>query len=718
MNAPHPRPLPPGEREDVLRGRRLRLFALGLVVWAVLVVGRLAQLQLVQGGKYRARAQRQQERRIEVSGRRGSILDREGRALAVSVEVPSIYAVPDDVENAPATASALASLLRLPRERILERLTQAKGFVWIARKVEPPVAEQIRALKFPGVHLVAESKRFYPKGPLAASVLGYVGLDDSGLAGLEYSYERTIRGRPGEIIALTDARQSTYGEAETAGRPAQEGAALTVSLDSGIQFAAERELESALHEFDAKSGSVVLLDPWSGEILAMASAPSFDSNQYGRFPAENRRNRAIADAYEPGSTFKIVTGATALDRGAVRLDEIIDTGHGVIHIGRVTIREDKHHNYGALTLSGVIERSSNIGIIHVGLRLGPRRLFEGASAFGIGRPTGVDLPGEATGIFRPLSRWSSLSNASISMGQEVALTALQLARVAAVVANGGLLVQPRLVTAIRRPDGRVERPAAPEPVRVISEATARSLKSILAGVVERGTGTTAAIPGFSVAGKTGTAQKAGPGGYQVGRYVPNFVGFVPVENPRVVAVVVVEEPRGKYYARDVAAPLFARVVSQALDILRVAPVEQRLPSTVLASSDGRVAYPAGVVPISARSARPASSAVDSSPEALPQPQDLPGTAEPLGIRRSLGEGGFLLTPDVVGLSARQALAVFARLGLTARLSGAGFVISQEPAAGTAVRPGQYQTLHLSETAPPINRPARSREETSSNFSGP
>jgi cell division protein FtsI (penicillin-binding protein 3) len=696
---------------NVLRDRRLRFFAIGLVVWGAFVVARLVQLQIVQGQKYRARAQRQQERRIEVSGRRGPILDREGRELAVSVEVSSIYAVPDEVEDTAAAASALAPLLRLPSEKVVERLSEAKGFVWIARKVEPPIADQIRALKLSGVHLVAEPKRFYPKGTLAASVLGYVGLDDRGLAGLEYSYEGTIQGKPGEIVALTDARQSTYGEAETAGRPAQEGAALTVSLDSGIQFAAERELESTLRELDAKSGSIVLLDPWNGEVLAMASAPSFDPNQYGRFSAETRRNRAIADAYEPGSTFKIVTGGTALERGLIGLDEIIETGHGVIHIGRVTISEDKHHDYGSLNLAGIFEHSSNIGIIRVGLRLGPQRLFEGASGFGIGRPTGVDLPGEAAGIFRPLSRWSSLSNASISMGQEVALTALQLARVAAVVANGGLLVQPRLVTAIRRPDGRVERPAAREPVRVISEATARSLRTILAGVVERGTGTTAAIPGFSVAGKTGTAQKAGPGGYQAGRYVPNFVGFVPADNPRVVAVVVVEEPKGKYYARDVAAPLFARVVSQALDILRVAPVEQRLPSTVLASSDGRVAYPAGVVPASVRSAPP-------DEEAMPKLDGPGGAPEMSAVLRGPGQGGEILTPDVAGLSARQALAVFARLGLPARLHGTGFVLSQDPRPGTAVRPGQYQTLHLSETAPPISRPARSREETSSNFSGP
>ena len=702
---------------NVLRGRRLRILTIVLLVWGAIIIGRLASLQLVQGQKYRARAQRQQERRIEVSGRRGSILDRQGRELAVSVEVSSVYAIADELEDPQGAAAYLAPLVRSTREKILERLSQAKGFVWIARKVDPAVADLIRARKLAGIHLVAEPRRFYPKGNLAGAVLGYVGLDDHGLSGLEYTYEKVIRGKPGEIIALTDARRSTYGEAETQGRPAQEGAALTVSLDSGMQFAAERELEATLSELDAKSGSVVLLDPWSGEILAMASAPGFDPNEYGRYPAESRRNRAIADAYEPGSTFKIVTGATALERGLIRLDEVIETGHGMIKIGKVTIREDKHHDYGSLTLAGVFEHSSNIGIIRVGLRLGPERLFEGASAFGIGRPTGVDLAGEANGIFRPLSRWSALSNASISMGQEIALTALQLARVAAVVANGGLLVQPRLVTAIRRPDGHVEVPAAPAPVRVLSEETARSLRGILAGVVERGTGSTAAIPGFSVAGKTGTAQKAGPGGYQAGRYVPNFVGFVPADNPRVVAVVVVEEPKGKYYSRDVAAPLFARVVSQALDILRVAPAAQQLPATVLASSGGRVAYPAGVVPVSAPGPRPgpsdrspAAPGIEISEEALPKIQTPQGP--------SAGEGFTISTPDVVGLSARQALAIFARLGLTARLSGSGFVVSQDPPPGTAARPGDSQTLRLSETAPPIIRPGRGREETSSPVPGP
>jgi stage V sporulation protein D (sporulation-specific penicillin-binding protein) len=277
-------------------------------------------------------------------------------------------------------------------------------------------------------------------------------------------------------------------------------------------------------------------------------------------------------------------------------------------------------------------------------------------------------------------------------------------------------VRPRLVTSIRRPDGKVERPAASPPVRVISEETARSLRGILAGVVERGTGSTAAIPGFSVAGKTGTAQKAGPGGYQAGRYVPNFVGFVPADNPRVVAVVVVEEPKGKYYSRDVAAPLFARVVTQALDILRVAPAAQQLPASVLAAS-GPVAYPAGVVPVSSRGERagfsggsPAVSGAELSEEALPK------ILAPQGL--APGEGAGIPTPDVVGLSARQALAIFARLGLTARLAGSGFVVFQDPPPGTAARPGDTHTLRLSETAPPIIRPGRGREETSSPVSGP
>ena len=684
----------------VFPASRARFLALALAVWAVVIVGRLAQIQIAQGSKYRARAQRQQELKIEVPARRGSIFDREGRELAVSVEAFSVYGAPEQIEDRRAAAAALAPLIDAKPAAILARLANRKGFVRLARKIDPAAADAIRARKIPGVHLFPDTNRFYPKGSLAAAVLGFVGAEDSGLAGLEYSYDAAVHGKPGEIVALTDARRSTYGEADPPGdRRSEEGSSLVLSLDSGVQFVAERELAAVVEKLRAKSGSVVLMDPETGDIVAMASVPGFDPNQFARYSAEVRRNHAIADAYEPGSTFKIVTGATALDDRVATTHEIIDTGEGSIRVGNITINEDRHHDYGPLTLAGVFERSSNVGIIRVGLRLGPERLYEGVTRFGIGRPTGIDLPGESPGIFRPLSRWSSLSNASISMGQEVALTALQLARVAAVVANGGKLVTPRLVTRILHADGRVESTAGAPPARIISEETARALSDILVGVVQRGTGMKAAISGFTVAGKTGTAQKAGVGGYQPGRHVPNFVGFAPAEKPRLVGVVVIEEPQGQYYAAEVACPLFGTIVSRALTILRVVPEDQRLPASVLASNSGAPVYPKGWVPASRR-----------------QSSAAPERRAPAALSGDIAEDG--LVPDAFGLSARQALALFAERGLSARLQGSGFVVSQQPPAGARIRPGEPHTLYLSEVATPTGQPRREREESSFPPPGP
>jgi cell division protein FtsI (penicillin-binding protein 3) len=677
-----------------VRRGRTRLFALLLVIWGAVVLGRLVQIQIAQGSRYRARAQRQQERRIEIAGQRGSILDREGRELAVSVETASVYAIPDDVEDPRRTGEALAPLCGTTAGELVEKLRSERGFVWIRRQMDPDEVAKIRALKLPGIHFVTEPRRFYPKGRLAGAVLGFVGTDAVGLAGLEHLYDGVIRGKPGEIVALTDARRSLYGESETGeSRPAEEGASLVLALDSGVQFAAERELAAAMAERRARSGSIVVMDPRNGDVLAMASAPDFDPNEFGKFPAEARRNRAIADAYEPGSTFKIVTGSAALDDGVVSLEEIIDTGDGTIRVANTTIQEADRHRYGALTLAGVFEHSSNIGIIRVGMRLGARGLYEGAQAFGVGKPTGVDLPGENAGILRPLSKWSGLSTASISMGQEVSLNALQLARITAVVANGGFLVQPRIVTRIVEPGGR-ERPVpVREPERAVSAETAREISRILVGVVEHGTGSKAAIPGFAVAGKTGTAQKAGFGGYQPGRYVPNFAGFAPAEKPRCVAVVVLEEPQGKYYAAEVTAPVFARVMSQALGILRVAPREQQVPSTVLAEAapPRAVAFPAGVVPASARRGPP------------PVQDHVPDDH----------------APSVLGLSARQAVATFARSGVITRLQGSGFVVAQDPPAGSPIRPGAVATLFLADSAEtPAREAGRRAEETAPPPSAP
>ncbi|MGH9399436.1 MAG: penicillin-binding transpeptidase domain-containing protein [Thermoanaerobaculia bacterium] len=667
----------------LVRGR-LRALAAVLLLWGAVVTARLVQLQIAQGGKYRARAERQQQKRVDVAPRRGSILDRDGRELAVSVEAATVYAAPDEIENRSLAAQTLARLTGAPEAAIAARLGSSRSFVAVVPKIEMAQAAAVREAKIPGIHLVPDSKRFYPRGEIAAAVLGFVGTENHGLEGLEYFYDRVVGGKPGEYVLLTDARRSTYGEAETgSGRPPQEGASLVLSLDSGIQFAAEKELSAAVAESHARSGSIVVLDPFNGEILAMATAPGFDPRAFNRYPAEVRRNRAVADAYEPGSTFKIVTGGLALENRLVTPDEIIETGDGTIRIGSVTISESGNRQYGAMTLAGVFEHSSNVGIIRVGLRLGPERLYAGASAFGVGRDTGVDLPGENAGIFRPLPRWSFLSNAEISMGQEVALTALQLARIAAVVANGGLLVRPHLVTRVVEPDGSVRPPAAADAPRVLSEATARTLSDILVGVVARGTGTRGAIPGFTVAGKTGTAQKAGVGGYQPGRYVANFVGFAPAEKPRLVAVVVIEEPQGQYYANEVAAPVFAKVVAQALGILRVAPREQAVPATLVAASLLSLRYGDGVVP--------AGLPVSGPPRRLASFE--PGR-----------------TPHALGLSAREALALFGRLGIPVRLEGAGFVVSQDPPAGAAIASRPLHVLTLSQAGPAAARPSRGREE--------
>ena len=670
-----------------VRRGRTRFFALVLALWGAVVVARLIQIQIAQGPRYRAKAQRQQERRVEIPGQRGSILDREGRELAVSVEAASVYAIPDDVRNVEATAAALAPVLGMDAGEIVEKLSSEKGFVWLRRQLGPEAAEGVQRLKLAGIHFVNEPKRFYPKGRLASAVLGFVGTDGVGLAGLEHFYDASIKGKPGELVALTDARRSRYGENDDAGRPAQEGASLVLSLDSGVQFAAEHELAEAMRAHRAKSGCIVVMDPSNGEILAMASSPDFDPNEFNRYPADARRNRAIADAYEPGSTFKIVTGALALEQGLVTLDEIIDTGDGTIRVANTTIQEADRHRYGALTLAGVFEHSSNIGIIRVGMRLGAGRLHDGAEALGVGRPTGVDLPGENPGIFRPLPKWSGLSTASISMGQEVSLNALQLARITAVAANGGYLVEPHIVTRIVEPGGRVRavRPPAAERVRVLSPRTADAISRILVGVVEHGTGSRAAVPGFAVAGKTGTAQKAGVGGYLPGRHVPNFVGFAPADSPRCVAVVLLEEPQGKYYAAEVAAPLFSRVMAQTLGILRVAPREQRVPESVLAeaapSFEGVPRYRAGIEPAASR----------LSPPTPAEPET---------------------TPSVLGFSAREAVAIFAHAGVLARLQGSGFVVAQDPPAGSPLRAGAVHTLFLADSADAPARDAGHRAEES------
>jgi cell division protein FtsI (penicillin-binding protein 3) len=657
---------------DALKSRRVVVFFGLLAGWALLVILRLAQVQLVRAPEYRRRAHLQQERTVAIEPRRGTIYDRNGRELAVSVEAFSVFAVPDRVTDVAGESRTLARILGLPQAELREKLSSDHSFVWLARKVDERVSAELAANPLAGVNLLPEARRFYPGESLAAGVLGYVGLDGSGLAGLEYEYERVVGGVPGEMRVARDARQDSYALTPIPGREARQGACLRIALDRDLQFVAERELTQGIADVGARDGSVVLLDPESGEVLALASWPGFDPNRFADSPPSSWRNRPIADAFEPGSVFKVITGASAIDAGLASPSDLVDCGEGSIQVGNFLIHDAEHERFGVIPLSEVIARSSNVGIIRVGLKLGADRLYAGAQSFGVGLATGIDLPGENPGILREVSRWSGLSNAAISMGQEVAVTPIQIAVAMAAIANGGWRVTPRVVLGAEGDAAKgLGSPAARS--RVISAATAAAMNGILKSVVSEGTGKKAAVPGFVVAGKTGTAQKAIGHGYARDKHVATFAGYVPAEHPRLVAVVTIDEPQRDYFASEVAAPVFARIVSRALTILNMPPSGSVLPAPP----------PPPPAEVLARST----------------PSYGPGVV-PAALRQGTSTAPSGRMPDLAGMSVRRAVATLSARGLAARLTGSGFVVGQSPSPGSEILPGEFCELRLSESSSP------------------
>jgi cell division protein FtsI/penicillin-binding protein 2 len=551
---------------------RLRLVALAGVLWVALLALRLYQLQVVSHLRYVRRAHQQQQQVVKLDPPRGTIYDAAGRELAVSVEVDSAYAVPPEIGDRAGAARAIAAACPTVDAGRLERLlAEDREFVWVARKLDPPVAAALRRLRLPGIHFVSESKRYYPMRGLASQVLGYVGTDNHGLAGLELAYDSVITGKPGLRTVLRDARRGTAVSPDLFFTEPQPGRDLRLTLDATVQHMVERELERAVEQRRARRGSAVFLDPATGAVLAMASFPSFDPNEFERYPASSWRNRTIMDAYEPGSTFKVFTAAAALESGLVHASDPFDCGMGSIVLFGITIRD--HKRFGILSFEDVIARSSNVGVIRAALIIGGERLFRAISGFGFGRPSGIDLPGENAGILHPLQRWGPLTKAYVAFGQGVSVTPLQLAAAVAAVANGGRLLQPYVVDAVRH--GEVAERLHPLPKivdRPISAATAEELKRLLERVVTVGTGKSAAVEGYRVAGKTGTAQIPVAGGYARHAYLPSFVGFAPADRPSLVGVVAVDAPQGmEYYGAQVAAPVFGTLVRQVLLYLGVPP---------------------------------------------------------------------------------------------------------------------------------------------------
>ena len=554
--------------------RRLVLALAIAALWTAGIGARLYGLQVVDHERYRAEAAKRHLLHVELEPPRGTIYDARGRELAVSIEVDSAWADPGEIEDPAAAARLLAAATGEDAGLLERRLAdRARSFVWVARQLDSADARRVRALGIGGVDFLREYKRYYPMGQVAAQVLGYAGIDQRGLAGLEHLYDEAVVGETGRKVLLRDARQVTAASPRFARDDARPGAGLRLTLDAAIQHVAERELARAVEASRAAAGSVVILDPATGAVLALASHPTLDLNRFPDSDEAHWRNRPVMDAYEPGSTYKMVTLAAALAHNLLDPSDVLDCEMGGITLAGVRIRD--HHPFGRLTLREVMARSSNVGAIKTGLLVGEQRLHAMSRAFGFGAPTGVDLPAESAGNLRPVERWWPLTKAYVSFGQGLSVTPLQLAAAFGAVADGGTLRRPFVVAEVTAPPGHAAPAAKSGPAVVghpVGEATARELERMLEAVVREGTGKRAAIPGYPVAGKTGTAQKAIRGaGYSPTRFVASFVGFAPARRPALVAAVVLDEPWPRYHGGDVAAPVFARIVEPALLYLGVPP---------------------------------------------------------------------------------------------------------------------------------------------------
>ena len=657
-------------------------FSRGLVLgslmagWMLVLAGRLYHLQIIQYVDLATRAERQQQRTIEIAPKRGTIYDRQMQPMAMSLAVDSIFAAPGEIPNPEMVADLLSPALDIGKGELLGRFKAQKSFCWVKRKVSKEEAARVRDMNLKGIYFQKEMKRFYPKRELAAQVMGYVGLDDNGLAGLEYGLNDAIKGTPSRVLFAADARRQSFHSTVREGRT---GKSVALTLDENIQYIAEKALAEAAAKWRMASGSVVVQNPNTGEILAMASYPTFDPNQFNKSEPAYRVNRAVAWVFEPGSTFKVVTVAAALEEKLTNPDEVINCQYGSIVLFGHTIHD--HEPYGDLTVRQVMARSSDVGAIKLGLRLGEDRFYRYIKAFGFGDEAGIDLPAEERGLLKPPARWSGISIGEISMGQEVGVTALQMASAYSAIANGGILFQPRVVREVFQGESH-EPIMAASGRRVVSPRTAELMRGILAEVVENGTGTTAQPTGYSAAGKTGTAQKIDTSGtYSKTHYIPSFAGFAPVKNPAVTILVVIDSPVGAIYGREVAAPVFRSIAEQTLGYLNVphdnpSPMPQ-VASAPAGSSRQKRGDRAGYLPLRPGFSGDASSPVQPVSFVNALPADQGGTM-------MLDDGPMVLMPDFSGMAVRQVAEQCQELGLDLNVRGSGLAAEQMPPARSQV----------------------------------
>lgn len=697
---------------------------------------RLVQLQVVRYGEFTQRALRQQQRTVEVSPRRGVIYDRNGQELAMTINVDSVFAVPAEIPDAANAAGLIAKIIGSQPQEVLAKIQSSRNFAWIARKIDAEQSARLRALNLKGVYFQKESKRFYPKRELAAPVLGYVGLDDEGLGGIERSFDDRMRGKPGKMLVSVDARQRSLGRVE---RQPQQGDSVVLTIDEKIQYIAERELERSLELNKAEAGIVVVQNPHTGEILALASRPSFNPNAFRSATPDALKNRAVSDIYEPGSTFKIITIAAALEEKLTRPDEVIDCQMGSITIFGRKIHD--HKPFGNLTVSQIMQQSSDVGAIKIALRLGDQRFDHYIREFGFGAQTGLELPGETRGMAKPASRWTKSSIGSIAMGQEIGVSAVQLVSMVSTIANDGVYTPSRIVAGTIAPRATAQtvvfNPASQR--RVIAPLTAVEMRKILEDTVLFGTGKKAILDGYTSAGKTGTAQKVDPatGRYSATKYIASFAGFAPVNKPAITISVMIDSPQGgRHHGGDVSAPLFGAIAQQVLAYMNVPhdvevkdPKRQMLRASAdktdlsdgstdrlsgevesanASTTEGSAPAPASFVPGAHEPRDARAKLIAASFMAIPrraeprQPEPQPESkskSKSLALAASstpppatsgtviLDVGAGPLAPSLLGKSVRAAIESAEQSGVEIEVIGAGIARAQSPQPGERIPPG-------------------------------
>lgn len=688
----------------LVRKRIATLFFLFTLTF-FLLGGRVFWVQFVRGAELSQKALQNRMRDVPVESKRGIIYDRNNHELAISISADSVYAIPAEVLSSgreKEVAEKLAQVLSMDEKKLYERITRSSSFEWIKRQIDPEKSKALRKMDLPGIGLTEESRRYYPKGTLASHILGISGVDNTGLEGIDFYYNDLVGGTKGRIIIEHDAANRPIPEATHKYIPPVDGANLILTLDETIQYITERELNKVFKERQAKAATAIVMDPKTGEIMGMASRPNFDPNRFGDYPASNRRNFAINDAYEPGSTMKIVTAAMAMEEKVVGPESKFFCP-GYIKVGKETIGCSNRKAHGDQTFAQIVENSCNVGFVQVGLDLGIDRYYKYLEAFGFGKPTGIDLPGEAAGITVPKSRAKQIDLATMSMGQANAVTAIQLTTAVAAVANEGKMMKPHLVKQVIDKDGKVIKKFDPKMVKqIISPDTARDLCYILEGEVVNGTGKNAYMEGFRAAGKTGTAQKISPtGGYMANEYIASFIGFAPADDPRLVCIVVVDAPKGyPYYGGWVAAPVFKSIMEDSLRYLEVPKQEEKNAQSDNPQTVEKVVVPDVVnLPLSESiatiNARGLNVKVSGTGNIVYQQTPRPGSRLNRGAQVIISlspfekgkENGEVTVPDLQGKSMKEVARILADLGLHLVPEGYGLAYEQSPPAGKVVTGG-------------------------------